>query len=394
MTTMQISVRSYLTAGTVAVVGAGAIALAPVAQNPSGLASALHSPVAVDVALSATTLSLSDILGLATNLSGLLPTNLSGLIPTNLSGLVPTDLSGLLSGLSGLIPSGLTNTVPANFVDAVVAEFVKEAGGLLGATGTEVLNTLTTAFTGLLSGPGSIPAQFGAALANIPAVLISSVGSLVTGNIPAALEALTTGLIAPFTAVTQTVVNAVQAFQAYVTGVAANLLTSLPGVLLTSIGTVLGVNLQSALSGVQGGLSGLLSGLSGLIPGLPKAAAIPASAAVAPAAAVVRAVGAVAAPVTEVAARRQSVAPAAAAASANSVAPQLESVPAAESPASAVSAAESVVPSGQSAAQQGLAEAGAAATEVTAVPRQALRARSAAKADHGRGATAEQAATG
>ena len=360
MTTVQISMRSYLAAGTVAVVGAGAVALAPAVVNTPMPA----APVAVEVSLAANTLSFSDVLGIAGNIGSMLPANITSLIPT--------DLSGLLAGLGGLLPSSITNLVPANFLNAVVAEFLSEAGGLLGATGTEVLGTLTTAFNGLLVGPSSIPAQFGAALGNIPTVLVTSFSSLTTGNLPAALETLTTGLVAPLTAVAETVTNALQAFQAYVTGVVVNIVSSLPGVLLNSIGTVLGVNLQSALSGAEGALTNLLGGLSSLIPGLPSAAAVPAAAAVSP--------------VVSVSAPR----PSAAAALPRAAAVVADPVEAQNDSAQTDSAKPVAVSGDASPRARGARSVQAGAAEASRAPRSAARPSAAVKSERGHAAAAQQ----
>ena len=104
---MQISVRSYLTAGTVAVVGAGAIALAPIVPGTSPAAIALPTPAVAEVSLTALSLSLNDVLGLLQNfgIGGTLPD-----ILTALPSLLPTDL-----------------------INAVVTEFVTQAGPLVTA---------------------------------------------------------------------------------------------------------------------------------------------------------------------------------------------------------------------------------------------------------------------
>ena len=142
---MEISVRSYLTAGTVAVVGAGAIALAPVVPATSPAALGVPAPAVADVALTAFSFSLSDVLGLLGNFG----------------------IGGALPDVLGALPSLL----PGDIVTAVVTEFVNQAGPLVTAAASEVFGYLGTAVIGLLIGPDSIPSRFGGALADIPVVL-------------------------------------------------------------------------------------------------------------------------------------------------------------------------------------------------------------------------------
>ena len=260
---MEISVRSYLTAGTVAVVGAGAIALAPVVPATSPAALGVPAPAVADVALTAFSFSLSDVLGLLGNFG----------------------IGGALPDVLGALPSLL----PGDIVTAVVTEFVNQAGPLVTAAASEVFGYLGTAVIGLLIGPDSIPSRFGGALADIPVVLATAVGSLTTGDIAGTLQTITTGLAAPITGITQAITDAAEAFQTYLATQFNDLLGALPGVLLSAVQTVLGGNLQSLIDTIGGALSGLFGGLipaasvraASVVADVPAAAAaIPASASV------------------------------------------------------------------------------------------------------------------
>lgn len=248
---MQISVRSYLTAGTVAVVGAGAIALAPIVPGTSPAAIALPTPAVAEVSLTALSLSLNDVLGLLQNfgIGGTLPD-----ILTALPSLLPTDL-----------------------ITAVVTEFVTQAGPLVTVAATEVFGFLGTAVTGLLTGPDSIPARFGEALAAIPAVLVSAIGSLTTGDIATALATITAGLAAPVSGISQAIADATAAFQDFVTTQVNGLITVLPGVLFSAVQTVIGNNLQTLIDSIGGALSGLFDGLIPAAASVSAAATVPAS---------------------------------------------------------------------------------------------------------------------
>ena len=232
---MEISVRSYLTAGTVAVVGAGAIALAPVVPAAGPAALGVPAPAVAEVTLTAFSFSLSDVLGLLGNFG----------------------IGGALPDVLGSLPSLL----PSDIVTAVVTEFVNQAGPLVTSAAWEALGYLGTAVTGLLIGPDSIPSRFGGALANIPVVLATAVGSLTTGDIAGALQTITTGLAAPITGITQAITDAAEAFQTYLATEFNDLLVALPGVLLSAVQTVLGGNLQSLIDSIGGALSGLFGGL-------------------------------------------------------------------------------------------------------------------------------------
>lgn len=252
---MQISVRSYLTAGTAAVVGAGAIALAPVVPATGPAALAVPTPAVAEVTLTALNLSLTDVLGLLGNFG----------------------IGGALPDLLGALPSLL----PGDIVTAVVTEFVNQAGPLVTNAASEALGYLVTAVTGLFIGPDSIPSRFGTALANIPAVLIAAVGSLSTGDIAAALQTITTGLAAPITGITQAIADATEAFQTYLTTEFNDLLGALPGVLFSAVQTVIGGALSGLFGGVIPAASVSVESTAADVPAIRQPAAVPAAAAAA-----------------------------------------------------------------------------------------------------------------
>ena len=124
---MQISIRSHLTAGMVAVVGVGAIALAPVGPDDALAFSTLRPLVpaaaATEVALAWITLPFTDVLALLQTLG------IGGAIP---------DISGL---------------VPADLANAIATEFLNQATPLDTTAATEVFGYLNTTIAGLISGP-------------------------------------------------------------------------------------------------------------------------------------------------------------------------------------------------------------------------------------------------
>jgi len=239
---MQISVRSSLTAGMVAVVGVGAIALAPV---ESGALSPLTvpTPAVADVTLAALTLPFTDIVSLLQSL-----------------------------GIGGAIPD-ITSLVPADFANAIATEFLTQATPLVTAAATDVFAYFNSTVAGLFIGPTSIPARFGDALGAIPVVLVTAVQALATGDLPTAVQTLSTGLVAPITSIQQAVLEATGSFQSFVTAQINSVTTALPGVLLSAVSTVITNDLQSVLAAVQNAISALTFGL------IPPAASTPAVAA-------------------------------------------------------------------------------------------------------------------
>lgn len=245
----MISVRSYLIAGTAAVVGAGAIALTPVPSNPAPSPVALPVLPVAEIALTGVTLPLTDVIGVLQTLGGL-----------------GGSLTGVLGGF-----------LPQQFIDDVVSEVLNQATPLLTTAAGEVFDYLGSALSGLLVGPDSIPARLGAAVGNIPAALAAAVQALSTGDIAGAVQAVTMGLAAPLTEVGQSIEAASQSFQNFLVNELNGVVGALPGILLSAIQTVFGNTIQASLDTITDALSGLFGGLfpaAGASAGLGAAAAV------------------------------------------------------------------------------------------------------------------------
>ncbi len=227
---MQISVRSKLTAGLAAATVVGATVLAPVG-SVGAHAVAVPPPVVAEFTLTALTVSYSDLVGLLQTLG------LGGVIP---------DISGLL---------------PADFVNAIATEFISQAIPLVTSAVSSLLGYVGTAISDLVIGPNSIPVRFGTALGGIPTVVLSAVQSLGTGDVPTALETLSTGLVAPITSIGQAVAEAGQNLQAYLTAQINGLVSALPVTFLAAVQSVIGNNVQSVLDSIRNAISALTGGL-------------------------------------------------------------------------------------------------------------------------------------
>lgn len=235
------TVRSYLTAGMAAVVGVGAIALAPVESGSALSPASVPSPVVAEVALAGLTLQFPDIVSLLNTL-----------------------------GIGGAIPD-ITSLLPADLTNAIATEFLNQATPLITAAASDVFANFNATIAGLLSGPDSIPTRFGGALAAIPTVLVTAVQSLSAGDIPTALQTLSTGLIAPITSIGQAISDATTSFQAFVTAQINSVTLALPGVLLAAVSAAISSNVQGVLATVQNAISSLTGGL------IPRAAAVTAA---------------------------------------------------------------------------------------------------------------------
>jgi len=231
------TVRSYLTVGMAAVVVVGAIALAPVESGSALSPVAVPLPVVAEIALTGLTLPFTDIVSLLQSL-----------------------------GIGSAIPN-ITSLLPADLANAIATEFLIQATPLITAAASDVFAAFNSTIAGLVSGPDSIVARFGGSLAAIPTVLITAIQSVSTGDLPAALQTLTTGLIAPITSIGQAISDASQSFQSFVTAQINSVTLALPGVLLAAVSTVVQDNVQSVLAAVQNAISTLTFGL------IPRAAA-------------------------------------------------------------------------------------------------------------------------
>jgi hypothetical protein len=226
---VEISVRSYLAAGTAAVVGAGAIALAPALPGSSSHVAHLPAPMVAEVGLTGFGISIPDILGVLQNFGG-----------------------GLLPNLGGVSPL----TIPA-----IVAEFVKEAGpGVLSTAGKIFTNT-NTAVLGLAFGPNSIPTQFGSAIAGIPTAVITAVSDLKSANFAGALQAINEGLLAPAKAIAEVIYNTASGVFDYASAQVGTLAKTLPDVLAAAIKAVTGVDATALINTIKTALTGLIDKL-------------------------------------------------------------------------------------------------------------------------------------
>lgn len=237
----MISVRSYLTAGTAALVGAGAIALTPVLPEQPLNAAALPVPAVAEISLTGFSLPTTDIIGVLQTLGG---------------------LGGSIDGLLSIF-------LPDQLVNAVFTEIAGQALPLLTTAAGNVLGYLGTAVTGLLVGPDSIPARIGAAIGDIPTVLGAAVAALSAADLATAVQTVTTGLAAPLTEVGQTLADAAQAFQGFLNAELNSVVNALPGIILAAIQTVVGGSVAATLESITSTFSGLLGGL------LPAAASTP-----------------------------------------------------------------------------------------------------------------------
>ena len=235
---MQISVRSKLTAGLAAATVVGATVLTPVG-SVGAQAAPVPPPVVAEFTLTALTVTYSDLLGLLQTL-----------------------------GLGGVIPD-ITGLLPGDFVNAIAAEFISQATPLFTAAVSSLVGYVGTAISELLIGPTSIPVRFGTALGGIPTVVLSAVQALGAGDVPTALETLSTGLVAPITSIGQAIAEAGQNLQAYVTAQINGLVSALPVTFQAAVQSVIGNSVQSVLNSIQNAISALTGGL------IPPASAAP-----------------------------------------------------------------------------------------------------------------------
>lgn len=324
---MQVAVRSYLIAGTAAVVGAGAIGLTPVlpgAVRPVDFA----LPTVANVALTSDSFSLADIVGLIGNSS------LDGIL---------TDLSG---GVAGVV-QGLLSTVGT--------AFIQEALPLLTAAAGDVARHLAATVAGLLSGPDSFGAQLREAAAGLPTVVTTAIGYFGSGDVQTGIQTLRDGLAAPAAVVGQVLAAVAADLQSYLATKVADLLSALPDVLGATFNNLLGFDAQPLIQQA-------LKALSGFFPGVTP----PAASVAAPAALALSVAPEVAAPAADVVADAPAAAPSAprAAASVRAAAPTAEPGEKSAAEPAAQAATEAVT----EAVTEPAAEAPAAPSETPAQP--------------------------
>ena len=240
---MQISVRSYLTAGTVAVVGAGSIALTPVLPTTVASPANLPVPTVAEVALTGTSFSISDVLGVLQNLGGV-----SGL---------PSAILDALQNLGGISVPGISG-LPSDLLSSIAREFIKQTIPVVLDAAGPFLDYVKTAASSLLFGPDSLPAT----LIGVLPTVIGNVGSaLGGGDFNAALKAITDGLAAPLNAVKEVIANVTTQFNAFVSGQLGTIVGALPAVLVAAVQKVIGVNLSDALGAISTVLENLFGGV-------------------------------------------------------------------------------------------------------------------------------------
>ncbi|WP_313675669.1 hypothetical protein [Mycolicibacterium sp.] len=230
---MQIALRSYLTLGTAAVVAAGAIGLAPVAQQV--WVAELPTPAIAEVALAGTSLPFD--------------------LPFDL------NVNTLLAFVQGLTFSGgLVAGIVGGLVSAVGPEFVMQALPLVAAAIGDVAGQFGEALTGLAIGPESLLAQVGEIVAHVPAVVFSAIGSLGAGDAQAALQTLNDGLAVPAAEVGQVLAAVAAEFQSFATARFTEVLAALPLVFRSAFKTAIGFDPQPLIDEAVAALSNLFAG--------------------------------------------------------------------------------------------------------------------------------------
>jgi hypothetical protein len=305
---MEISVRSYLTAGTAAVVGAAAIGLSPAMPAPDLRAAALPAPVVAEIALTGTSVPWESVIAVVKALS-----------------------------TGGSLQGGITS-----LISSIGTEVAKEALPIVTAAAGDVVKYIGTALGGLISGGG--------VQIDIQKVIEAATAAITAGNIGDAVKA-SVGQISK--------VLFTPEFQSFVIGKAGTVLGALPEILRSAVQKIVGLDIKPLIDMLSGLLSKIIPGVT--LPAAVVAAPRALAAAAAPAAvASTLAVPAAAAAETAPAAAPEAVAaPAAAAQDSSAKAPVGESTPAAKSAPESAPPAEVSVPA---------VEAAPEATAVADVP--------------------------
>lgn len=227
---MEISVRSYLTAGVAAVVGATAIGLAPTPSLPTIRAAELPATMATEIALTGTSIPWDTIVEVVKTLSG----------------------GGSLQG------------VVTSLIGEVGTEFVHQAMPLVTAVAGDVVKYLGAALADLFSGPNAPQIDF-------PAIVDAAVEAVKSGDFSTAVKTLTAGLSAPLTQIGQVLFT--PDFQAFLMTKVGTVLGALPELLRSAVQTVVGIDLKPLIDALGGVLGGLFPAASTLTAG-PAAAAL------------------------------------------------------------------------------------------------------------------------
>jgi hypothetical protein len=308
---MEISVRSYLTAGTAAVVGAAAIGLSPAMPAPDLRAAA----VVAEIALTGTSVPWESVIAVVKALS-----------------------------TGGSLQGGITS-----LISSIGTEVAKEALPIVTAAAGDVVKYIGTALGGLISGGG--------VQIDIQKVIEAATAAITAGNIGDAVKALTSGLSASVGQISKVLFT--PEFQSFVIGKAGTVLGALPEILRSAVQKIVGLDIKPLIDMLSGLLSKIIPGVT--LPAAVVAAPRALAAAAAPAAvASTLAVPAAAAAETAPAAAPEAVAaPAAPAQDSSAKAPVGESTPAAKSAPESAPPAEVSVPA---------VEAAPEATAVADVP--------------------------
>lgn len=325
---MEISVRSYLTAGVAAVVGATAIGLSPAQSAPALPSVALPASTVAEIALTGTSIPWETIAAVVQAIS-------SG--------------GSLQEGVTALIGS-------------IGAEFAREALPIVTAAAGDVVKYVGTALAELLSGPDAPQIDF-------EAIIAAATAAISAGNLPGAVQALASGLSAPLTQIGQVLFT--PEFQDFVFGKVGSVLGALPEILRAAVETVVGIDIKPLIDALSGLLGGIFPAAS--VVAAPRALAAAAAPAEVPAA-VAESVAAPAAPVEAPAAPAPDTTPASDAAPdaapADDTAP--DAAPAADNEAPAVEAPAAEAPAVEAPAAEAPATEVVEATEVESPEIEAL----------------------
>jgi hypothetical protein len=302
---MEISVRSYLTAGTAAVVGAAAIGLSPAMPAPDLRAAALPAPVVAEIALTGTSVPWESVIAVVKALS-----------------------------TGGSLQGGITS-----LISSIGTEVAKEALPIVTAAAGDVVKYIGTALGGLISGGG--------VQIDIQKVIEAATAAITAGNIGDAVKALTSGLSASVGQISKVLFT--PEFQSFVIGKAGTVLGALPEILRSAVQKIVGLDIKPLIDMLSGLLSKIIPGVT--LPAAVVAAPRALAAAAAPAA--------VASTLAVPAAAAAETAPAAPAQDSSAKAPVGESTPAAKSAPESAPPAEVSVPA---------VEAAPEATAVADVP--------------------------
>jgi hypothetical protein len=236
---MEISVRSYLTAGMAAVVGATAIGLAPTHAAPDLRSVALPAPAVAEITLTGTTVPWESILAVVKALS-------SG--------------GSLQAGVGSLISS-------------IGTEFAKDALPVITAAAGDVVKYVGSALADLLP------------QIDFDAIVQAATAAIGAGNLPGAVKALTSALSAPLTQISQVFLT--PEFRTFITHEAGTVLGALPEILRAAVQKIVGIDIKPLIDVISGLITKILPAASTprALSAAAQAAPAVASLAIAPAAA-------------------------------------------------------------------------------------------------------------